>query len=347
MGSAVRINSGSDPSDLEWVLLKMPFIWLQRLFPENMPTESLRLIPLLTSHSSFLSPDDNERLTLTIIMLKMFYYVTFPELRPWFLRAWPPASASSSPPTSSSSSSSPTASPSAFGCHIPLSVLVPLRDGQPDVLLWLDLRGLDDRQHPYWNVAEAEYQLHQYNFVGWLSKAVSSSTTGALFVMNKVRAHFADSTITTTPPLFMQDKQQVTERREMMVSDAAEHKQQFASVQSIQYEHKLCDLDAVPHVFIYTTDLLLSPEVGDEAEEAKEELKGKRRKVKRKLRDNEVVIHRGNNQLFYGNLLTFLKACCVDVRAGIATQIKAEDEKQREEQRASDEDADMSLPTDL
>ena len=53
---------------------------------------------------------------------------------------------------------------------------------------------------------------------------------------------------------------------------------------------------------------MLSPEVRDEAEEAKEELKGKRRKVKRKLRDNEVVIHRGNKQLFYGNLLTFLKA---------------------------------------
>ena len=259
-GSAVRINSGADPSDLEWVLLKMPFIWLQRLFPEKMPTESLRLIPLLTSHSSFLSPDENERLTLTIIMLKMFYYVTSPELRPWFLRAWSPGSALSSPPTSSSSSS-PTASSSAFGCHIPLSVLVPLRDGQPDVLLWLDLRGLDDRQHPYWNVTE-EYQLNQYNFVGWLSKVVSRSTTGVLFVMNKVRAHFADSTITTTPLLFMQDKQQVTERREMLVSDAAEHKQQFASVQSIQDEHKLCDLDAVPHVFIYTTDLCSPQRLG-------------------------------------------------------------------------------------
>ena len=126
--------------------------------------------------------------------------------------------------------------------------------------------------------------------------------------------HFADFAITTTPPLFVQDKQQVTERREMLVSDAAEHKQQFASVQSIQDEHKLCDLDALPHVFIFTTDLLLSPEVppqrlGTRRRRAKEKLKGKRRKVKRKLRDNEVVIHRGNNQLFYGNLLTFLKAC--------------------------------------
>ena len=351
-GSAVRIISSPDPNDLEWVLLKMPFIWLQRLFPANMPTESLRLIPLLTSHSSFLSPDDNERLTLTIMMLKMFYYVTFPQLRPWFLRASSPASASSSPPTSSSASSSPlsssssssSTSSSAFGCHIPLSVLVPLRDGQPDVQLWLDLRGLEDRQHPYWNVTEAEYQLHQHNFVGWLSKAVSRSSSGALFVMNKVRAHFADSIITTTPQLFMQDKQQVTERREMMVRDVAEHKQQFASVQAIQDEHNLCDLDDVPHIFIYTTDLLLSPEVEDEVEEeVKDEVKGKRRKVKRKLRDNEVIIHGGNKQQFYGSLMTFLKACCVDVRAGIATQIKAEDEKQGEEQGASDEDADMPL----
>ena len=147
-GSAVRISSCPDPNDLHWVLLKMPFIWLQRLFPENMPMESLRLIPLLTSHSSFLSPDDNERPTLTIIMLKMFYYVTFPQLRPWFLRASSPASAPSSLPTSSSSSYPSSA---AFGCHIPLSVLVPLRDGQPNVQLWLDLRGLEDGRHPYWN----------------------------------------------------------------------------------------------------------------------------------------------------------------------------------------------------
>ena len=314
-GSAVRIISSPDPNDVEWVLLKMPFIWLQRLFPATMPTESLRLIPLLSSHSSFLSPDDNERLTLTIIMLKMFYYVTFPELRPWFLRS------SSLPPASSSSSSSPSSS-SVFSCHIPLSVLVPLRAGQPDVQLRLDLRGQEDRQHPYWNVTEADYQLDKYKFIGWLSKAVPESPAGALFIMNKVRAAFADSIITTTPVLFLQDKQQVTERREMMVRDAAGHKQQLASVHTIQKEHSLCDLPEVPHLFIYTTDLPLSPDVEDEMEEeVKDEVKGKRRKVKRKLRDNEVVVHRGNNQQFYGDLVTFLKACCVDVRAGIATQI--------------------------
>ena len=279
-------------------------------------------------------------------MLKMFYYVTFPELRPWFPRASSTASPRLSPPPSSSSSSPPSSS-SALGCHIPLSVLVPLRDGQPDVLLWLDLRGTEDRLHPYWNVTEADHQLDRYNFGSWLSKAVSESTAGALFVMNKVRAQFADSIITTTPRLLMQDKQQVTERREMMVREAADHKQQVASVQSIEHEHDLCNLDTVPHVFIYTTDLLLSANVDDKAEEVKEEVKGKRRKVERKLWDNEVVIHSGNNEQFYGNLLTFLKACCVDVRAGIATQIKAEDEKQGEEQGASDEDADMPLSVDL
>ena len=127
-------------------------------------------------------------------------------------------------------------------------------------------------------MTEAESQLHEHNFVGWLSKAVSASS----------------------------------------------------SVQAIQDEHQLCDFDDVPHIFIYTTDLLLSPEVEDEVEEEmKDEEKGKRRKVKRKLRDNEVVIHCGNKQQFYSSLMTFIKACCVDV--GIATQMKAEYEKQGED----------------
>ena len=312
----VSIRDPSDSRDWELVLLRIPLIWLQHFFAQTMAADSLRDLPLLTSHSNFLSPDGNERLTLTIVMLKMFYYVKFPQLWPECVRRVDFESTASASASSSSSSNS--------FCLIPLSLLFPLRLRQTDAIIRLELQGLNDLRYPYWKVEEALHQLDRRSFPAWHSKQATTAENPH-FIMNKARATFADSIITTTPVLLMQDKQQVTHRRDLVKNDArnlgedpADFKVQEAEederprgakrkksalLQSVQEEHERSTVE-VSHIFIYTTDLPLSAE--DQA----------------KLKDNEVVIHKGNSQQFYGRLLSHLKAYCVDVREGVATTVE-------------------------
>ena len=150
-----------------------------------------------------------------------------------------------------------------------------------------------------------------------------ATTVRPHFIMNMVGATFADSIVTTTPVLLMQDKQQVTCRREVLSQataalgeEAAEFtlmedeeerphrgkRQKSAPLESVQDEHKVFSLSNLDHIFVYTTDLRFDPE-----EETK-------------LQDNEVVIHARNRQLFHGRLLTCLKACCVKVMWSVSSR---------------------------
>src|ERR1700722_18305438 len=109
------------------------------------------------------------------MLLKMFYYVNFPELQPWFLRGSEAAvesSSSSLPATTIPSSSSPASSSSSTTtfCDIPLSFLVPLRKTQPDQLVRLSLGALNDLQRPYWRVQQAECKLDKRTFAPWLKQ---------------------------------------------------------------------------------------------------------------------------------------------------------------------------------
>ena len=108
------------------------------------------------------------------------------------------------------------------------------------------------------------------------------------FLLNAQRAPFADSMCRFIEPLYLliQDKQSVTDRyhriQDLSVNDV--------TYEQIQIEYNKCS--AVPadkFLFVYITDLHLSSD------------------AYKKLRPNMIVVHAGNDHLFYGPMLSLRK----------------------------------------
>ena len=262
-------ESSSDVNDYDDVTIRMPFIWLQYFYRSTMDiSTSLADIPLLSSNQYHMNSDNNERLSLLIMMLKIYYGTLFPEV----LLRYGSSSSSSSVPSSSTS------------IEIPLSFLVPLRKEQKDIMIKFP------RVITNWNLVEASHQVTRNNFMAFVKDQKN------LFIMNKLRAPFADSIILSNPPLLIQDKQSVVYRQQVV--QKADVKEEKYSV--IKAEHDKCQINNLDHIFIFTTDLPLS------------------QSAERNLTVNEVVIHKENAHLFYGELLLLLKTYCIETREGIS-----------------------------
>jgi hypothetical protein len=112
-----------------------------------------------------------------------------------------------------------------------------------------------------------------------------------LFFQNAGQAHSADSFVFLDPPLLLQDKQSHTSKRAVQLCGRHPPSSSSITVADIVLEHDKCN-PPTPHLFVYITDEFVSQEVVEEVSRTQGH------------NNNVVIIHRGNEEEFFGPFLT-------------------------------------------
>lgn len=156
--------------------LKLPFLTLHEIYSHR-NLDALPPIRVLESLDNAISPDQNERLTISVLVFRL-----------WAIYQKSIANGATDP------------------CSCLLSQLVPLRYNQKDMSL---------KFLPVFTVRSTDKQINEKNWNEFV-KNINHSIPECIAYHNLQNAKFADSFLLTEPPILIQDKQQVISRKKVI-----------------------------------------------------------------------------------------------------------------------------------
>ena len=250
------------------VVMVIPFIWMHLVAADDLHFRSpLPQVQLLSRLDWSLTPSEKERLSLSVLALRAYFRIECLQ--------------EGEEVTFSASDLFPTQSrvlcPSEF--HLP-----PGRT--PESCSWQIIKSCRQVTAADFSSDDWERQCRlkaQPDVNGQSAQQPRSAPAIPLFFQNAGQAHSADSFAFLSPPLLLQDKQSHTSKRAVQLNG---HRRPSSSIteDDVVLEHTKCR-PPTPHLFVYITDELVSPE------------------VEKKMAENEVLIHAGNEEEFFGPFL--------------------------------------------
>ena len=157
--------------------IKLPFLTLHEIYSHrNLGT--LPAIKILESLDNAISSDQNERLTISVLVFRL-----------WAIYHRSISDGVSDP------------------CSFQLSQLVPLRRNQKDMVL---------KFSPVFTVNSTYKQINEKNWDKFVKNIEGQSPPKCIAYQNLQNTPFADSFLLTKPPILIQDKQQVASRKKVI-----------------------------------------------------------------------------------------------------------------------------------
>jgi hypothetical protein len=261
------LTQAAEKDDLSLVMV-IPFIWMHLVAANDVRLKSpLPQVQLLSHLGWSLTPSEKERLSLSVLALRMYFRIEC-------LQEGEEA-------TFQVSDLFPTESRSI----VPSEFRLPSRR-TPESCSWQIVKSnhrvtTDDFSSDHW---ERRCRSKAEPDSDGQPAAAQHQHSLRLFFQNAPQAHSADSFAFLSPPLLLQDKQRHSSKRAVQLQRQRPPSSSF-TVDDIVLEHSKC-APPTSHLFVYITDESVSLEVHSQLEE------------------NEILIHAGNEQEFFGPFLT-------------------------------------------